>query len=253
MRAFAAALTAGASPWEEPITKAMSPRPAQRLALDQRCHSSLAICFALHAQGDKAGAFAHGGQDRLAFLFQRFFDLRRAGVFVRQRRFGQFDDSEAAESGRRFWYSATPAAKYGALSFPTQIRSIFCIPFPPRPQAKHKKEGVNAPSLVRSKYPYICQNSSHGLTSLRACAWICTSRPGWITGRQQHIVDGRQSQLRAVVGFGSNGRARTSGSRPGSGPRSPLRRRGCPGGRGRWRCGLLSNRGMGPPCRLNAS
>ena len=32
-----------------------------------------------------------------------------------------------ANAARRFWYSATPSAKYFALSLPTQIKSMFCI------------------------------------------------------------------------------------------------------------------------------
>ena len=34
---------------------------------------------------------------------------------------------KAAKAASRFWYSATPSAKYLAFSLPTQIRSIFCM------------------------------------------------------------------------------------------------------------------------------
>ena len=49
---------------------------------------------------------------------------------------------KAAKAANRFWYSATPSAKYLAFSLPTQIRSIFCITASSSPAQRFKVERI---------------------------------------------------------------------------------------------------------------
>ena len=74
----------------------------------------------------------------------------------------------SANAARRFWYSATPSAKYFALSLPTQIRSIFCMVIVPLLCGFSRWwRGVRA-RLREVKFSFACQKRTRN--GSRACA-----------------------------------------------------------------------------------
>ena len=67
--------------------------------------------------------------DRMALpsLSSAFFTTASEAFFSSIFSSGSSMMRKDAKAARRFWYSATPSAKYFAFSLPTQIRSMFCI------------------------------------------------------------------------------------------------------------------------------
>ena len=62
-----------------------------------------------------------------AILSSAFFTTASEAFFSSIFSSGSSMMRKDAKAARRFWYSATPSAKYFAFSLPTQIRSMFCI------------------------------------------------------------------------------------------------------------------------------
>ena len=83
--------------------------------------------FSLDAQGDDGRAPADAAEDGSALFVQRLFTTASEAFFSSIFSSGSSTMRKDANAARRFWYSATPSAKYFALSLPTQIRSIFCM------------------------------------------------------------------------------------------------------------------------------
>ena len=75
---------------------------------------------AFNAHGHDGSPLAHIGKDG-------FFTTASEAFFSSIFSSGSSMMRKDAKAARRFWYSATPSAKYFAFSLPTQIRSMFCI------------------------------------------------------------------------------------------------------------------------------
>ena len=116
-------------------------REAVGRADDERHVSRAAVCavgeelrqflggdlFSLDAQGDDGRAPADAAEDGSALFVQRLFTTASEAFFSSIFSSGSSTMRKDANAARRFWYSATPSAKYFALSLPTQIRSMFCM------------------------------------------------------------------------------------------------------------------------------
>ena len=85
------------------------------------------LFFSLDAQGDDGRALRTLPRMALPSLSSAFFTTASEAFFSSIFSSGSSTMRKDANAARRFWYSATPSAKYFALSLPMQIRSIFCM------------------------------------------------------------------------------------------------------------------------------
>ena len=83
--------------------------------------------FPLDAQATMAAPLRTLPRMALPSLSSAFFTTASEAFFSSIFSSGSSTMRKDANAARRFWYSATPSAKYFALSLPTQIRSMFCM------------------------------------------------------------------------------------------------------------------------------
>ena len=83
--------------------------------------------FSLDAQATMAAPLRTLPRMALPSLSSAFFTTASEAFFSSIFSSGSSTMRKDANAARRFWYSATPSAKYFALSLPTQIRSMFCM------------------------------------------------------------------------------------------------------------------------------
>ena len=131
--------------------------------------------FAFHTQRHKAGTFAHRRQNCFALLFQCLVNLGLIHIFIRQRRFGQFQNTKSTEPAQTLLIFRHPFSKIARIEL-SHTNQINILHSPPSLSCCMKTRVIPQNGTARGAFS---QNSMYGLTSLRHIAWITASRPGW--------------------------------------------------------------------------
>ena len=100
------------------------PRPAVCTVGEELRSSSEEICFPSMHMATMAAPLRALARMALPSLSSAFFTTASEAFFSSIFSSGSSTMRKDANAARRFWYSATPSAKYFALSLPTQIKSM---------------------------------------------------------------------------------------------------------------------------------